>query len=191
MTFANCITLSRIPLTFVIGLFFYASFPGSKIWSFGLYVLTATTDWIDGWVARKYHQISDFGKLMDALNDKIFIIAMFILLSGKSLIPPWGIFCVMIIICREFFITGLRILLAKSGIIMAAAKMGKLKTILQFIVVGSYFFLAMVRADGTPMWVQSYVSLLEGINTFNFVLATVLTLHSGFYYVHKYAAYLR
>jgi phosphatidylglycerophosphate synthase len=128
---------------------------------------------------------------MDALNDKIFIIAMFILLSGKNLIPPWGIFCVMIIICREFFITGLRILLAKSGIIMAAAKMGKFKTILQFIVVGSYFFLEMVRVDGATWWIHACLPPLEGINAFNFVLATVLTLHSGLYYVHKYAAYLR
>ena len=65
----NAITLARVPLIFAIGFFFYASFAGSKTLAFILYVLTGITDWLDGWAARKYHQISDFGKLADALID--------------------------------------------------------------------------------------------------------------------------
>ena len=182
----NAITLARIPLIFAIGFFFYASFAGSKTLAFILYVLTGVTDWLDGWAARKYHQISDFGKLADALIDKIFIIGMFLLLTGKGLVPTWGIFCMLLIVCREFFITGLRVMIAKNGTVMAAEKSGKLKTILQIIFTGAFFLIEMLRIDAAAWFPTEGICLLTIINDVLFVTATFLTVHSGCHYWQRY-----
>lgn len=190
MTLSNWITLSRIGLIFVIGWLFYIPWPKAKILALIVYILTSSTDWLDGYVARKYHQVTDWGKLMDALVDKIFTISMFILLIGKGLIPTWGVFCILLILCREFFITGLRILLAKSGVVLAAEAHGKIKTILQLVVIGSFFLIEMLRVNISADWMQSLLPVLRWINTVNFILATALTLHSGIHYYSKYSAYL-
>ena len=84
MNLPNVITMSRIPMLFCIGLFFYASFPFSKTLAFILYVIAGITDWLDGYIARKYDQISDLGKLMDALNDKIFTVGIFLLGNSEG-----------------------------------------------------------------------------------------------------------
>ena len=182
----NAITLARIPLIFAIGFFFYASFTGAKTLAFILYVLTGITDWLDGWAARKYHQISDFGKLADALIDKIFIIGMFLLLAGKGLVPTWGIFCMLLIICREFFITGLRVMIAKNGTVLAAEKSGKLKTILQIVFTGAFFLIEMLRIDAAAWFPTEGLSVLTVINNILFVTATFLTVHSGWHYWQRY-----
>ncbi|MBP5191694.1 MAG: CDP-diacylglycerol--glycerol-3-phosphate 3-phosphatidyltransferase [Opitutales bacterium] len=186
MNWPNILTMSRIPMIFVIGGLFYSSFPGAKTIAFFLYVLAGITDWMDGYLARKYQQTSDLGKLMDALNDKIFTVGMFLLLTGKNLIPTWGIFCILCILCREFFITGLRVLLAKNGVVMAAEKLGKFKTILQIVVIGSFFLIEMLRIDATSWFPTNGLVLLTQINQVNFLLTTLLTLHSGCRYLCKY-----
>ena len=182
----NAITLARIPLIFAIGFFFYASFTGSKTLAFVLYVVTGITDWLDGWAARKYHQISDFGKLVDALIDKIFIIDMFLLLAGKGLIPTWGIFCMLLIVCREFFITGLRVMVAKNGTVLAAEKSGKLKTILQIVFTGAFFLIEMLRIDAAAWFPAEGLHILMVINNILFVTATFLTVRSGWHYWQRY-----
>lgn len=186
----NIITMSRIPMLFLIGLFFYLSFPFSKTLAFILYVIAGVTDWLDGYIARKYNQISDLGKLIDALNDKIFTVGIFLLLAGKGLIPTWGIFCALIIICREFFITGLRTLIAKSGVVMAAERLGKLKTILQIVVLGSFFLIEMLRIDAVSWCPSRFVTFLVYVNFTNFALMTVLTAYSGYNYLKKYHKFL-
>ena len=185
----NIITMSRIPMMFLIGIFFYSSFCGAKLLAFILYVLAGITDWLDGYIARKCEQVSDFGKLMDALNDKIFTIGMFIILAGKDLIPLWGIFCVLLIVCREFFITGLRILMAKVGKVMEAEKLGKIKTVLQIVVVGSFFLIEMLK-DEIPWCPEELIGFLTIVNYINFVAATILTTYSGYNYLRKYRQYL-
>jgi len=186
----NIITMSRIPMLFLIGGLFYASWPGAKTLAFILYVLAGITDWLDGYLARKYHQISDFGKLMDALNDKIFTVSIFLILAGKNLIPTWGIFCAIIIVCREFFITGLRTLIAASGTVMAAEKLGKIKTVLQIVLLGSFFLIEMLRIDGQSWCPNGLIIALTYINYTNFILTTLLTAYSGISYLIKYHRYL-
>lgn len=186
----NIITMSRIPMIFIIGCLFYSSFPGAKTCAFCLYVFAGVTDWLDGYIARRYNQVSDFGKLMDALNDKIFTVCMFIILVGKSLIPIWGIFCILLIICREFFITGLRMMMVKTGRVMAAEKLGKIKTVLQIVVIGSFFLIEMLRVDAAGWWPVGGLVVLSVINSINFVVATMLTTYSGYCYLKKYYQYL-
>ena len=186
----NAITMSRIPMLFCIGIFFYASFPFSKTLAFILYVIAGVTDWLDGYIARKYNQISDLGKLIDALNDKIFTVGIFLLLAGKNLIPAWGIFCALIIVCREFFITRLRTLIAKSGVVMAAERLGKLKTILQIVVLGSFFLIEMLKIDAASWCPSGFVTFLIYVNYTNFSIMTFLTAYSGYSYLKKYHKFL-
>ncbi len=184
MNLPNWITLARVPLLFVIGGLFYASFKGALSLAFVLYVFAGITDWLDGYLARKYHQISDLGKLLDALNDKIFTVGVFILLIGKNLIPLWGVFCVLLIMCREFLVTGLRIMAAKSGRIMAAENLGKVKTVLQIVVIGSFLLIEMLKVDcGFP---SNWLCGLTYLNYINFIIVTILTAYSGTNYLIKY-----
>lgn len=186
----NVITMSRIPMLFIIGVLFYSTFPFARTLAFVLYVIAGISDWLDGYIARKYNQISDLGKLMDALNDKIFTVGIFMLLAGKNLIPVWGIFCALIIICREFSITGLRTLIAKSGVVMAAERLGKLKTILQIVVLGSFFLIEMLKVDAKAWCPSGFVNFLTYVNYTNFAVMTLLTAYSGYTYLRKYHKFL-
>lgn len=174
---------------FLIGGLFYATFPGAKALAFVFYVTAGITDWLDGFIARKYHQVSDLGKLIDALSDKIFTIGIFVILAGKNFIPTWGIFCILLIVCREFLITGLRILIAKTGVVLGAEKLGKIKTVLQIIVLGSFFLIEMLKTD-LVIFPKSFVNVLIWINYVNFLVMTLITSYSGYCYLKKYHRYL-
>ena len=91
-------------------------------------ILAGITDFLDGKIARAYHFESDFGRLMDPLADKIFVASAFIMLSDYRIIPAW---IVVVILAREFLITGLRQLALSDGVVIAADNSGKIKTVLQ------------------------------------------------------------
>jgi CDP-diacylglycerol--glycerol-3-phosphate 3-phosphatidyltransferase len=126
------LTLSR----FVMSGLFVASISFSWPYAFTLalvvFVLASLTDWLDGHLARKWNQITDLGKLLDPLADKVMISAAFIGLIEFHLVPAW---MVIFIITRELLITGLRLLAAQKGLILAAERVGKHKTVLQFTVI--------------------------------------------------------
>lgn len=186
----NIITLIRIPFLFIIASLLFIPAKGALTIAFILYVLAGITDWLDGHIARKYNQISDLGKLLDALNDKIFTVGIFLLLIAKQLIPTWGVFCVLIIVCREFLITGLRIILAKTGTVMAAENLGKVKTVLQIVVMGSYLLIEMLRIDAANWFPSLGLSILSFINSILFIVATISTTYSGIRYFIKYRKFL-
>jgi len=112
--------------------------PYAKTGAFVLYIIAAITDWLDGILARKVYGTSDFGKLMDPLADKVMVGAVFISLVEvqlphwpQALIPAW---IVVLIISREFMVTGLRLLAIENGKVIAAGPLGKYKTIMQMLV---------------------------------------------------------
>ncbi len=128
MNLPNQLTVGRLVLC---GFFIAAmEMEGGAPYALGLFLLASATDWLDGYLARKWDQITDFGKLLDPLADKILISACFISLVQHDMAPAW---IVVLIISREFLITGLRSLAASKGIIMAAEKLGKHKTVSQII----------------------------------------------------------
>ena len=90
--------------------------------------LAGITDLLDGYLARKYHVESDFGRLMDPLADKIFILATFVMMLDYGMIPGWVL---IVILTREFMVTGLRTLASSKGVIIAADRWGKMKTATQ------------------------------------------------------------
>lgn len=132
----NLLTLSRIAfLPVIIGLFFI---PQSwALWTcFALYVLCAITDFLDGWLARKMNIVSEFGTFLDPVSDKIFVGALLITLVGFGRLPGLWIIPAIIIIAREFLISGLREYLGPKNIKVPVSKLAKWKTAVQMVALG-------------------------------------------------------
>jgi len=106
--------------------------PFSQLLATLIFIGAATTDWIDGHFARKYNLVTNFGKFLDPLADKMLVISAFIILTEMNLVPSW---IVIIVVAREFAVTGLRLILAGSGEVVAANMLGKIKTWTQIIAV--------------------------------------------------------
>ena len=135
MNLPNLLTLSRIPLMLLVIALLYPSSESTYQWvrtsALLLFLFAALTDWLDGWLARKIGQVSEFGKFMDALADKVLTLGMFISLLVLDEIGKWALFPVLLILSRELLITGLRLVASAKGKILAAEKVGKLKTVIQ------------------------------------------------------------
>ncbi len=189
MNFPNLLTLSRVPFLFVIAALLGASWTGAAMLAFILFVVAAITDWADGYMARRMGLVSNFGKLMDALTDKILIVGLFVALVVFEYLPDWTLFLVLLILCREFFITGLRLVAAANGMVLAAEKSGKQKTVSQIV---ALLFLLAAPAIGHDLatWTGADLSRMAAFSDWIglgiFVLATVLTVSSGGRYLAKY-----
>ncbi len=186
MNWANRLTLGRLGLTilFVIAL--------NSTWEFGrtaaliLFVVAGVTDFFDGEIARRYQFVTNFGRLMDPLVDKIMIAAAFICLVPLKAIPAWA---ATIVVSRDFLITGLRLMASSKGQILPAERLGKHKTSWQIVTV--IFFLALLAAielrytDEENAWWQRAWS--EG-GTALVWITVALTLYSGLGYAWRHRA---
>jgi CDP-diacylglycerol---glycerol-3-phosphate 3-phosphatidyltransferase len=186
MNLPNKITISRIVLVFII-LFLaniYHKFPSSVAYTIQiiaviLTIIAAYSDMLDGQIARKYNLVSDFGTLIDPLADKIFVMAIFIIFvetvnpyTHHSMLPGW---IVVVVLAREFLVTGLRSLAAAKGEVIAADKYGKLKTVSQmaFFFFGAFIWLDILPLRGTvlifwfiAMGIVALVTFFSGLNYF-------------------------
>ena len=186
MNLPNLLTLSRIPILFGIVAFLYLPFPGASSLAFVLFVIGALTDWADGYVARKQGIVSNFGKLMDALTDKVFMVGLFISLLVAGILPDWTLPLLLLILTREFLITGLRLVAASSGVVLAAEKSGKHKTVSQ-IVAAILLLLAEAVHQDFGAWMPGWAGdALPGGGRVFFGIATLLTVSSGTQYMVKY-----
>ena len=189
MNLPNLITLSRIPLLFVISALLYVDWMGASSLAFFLFVFAGVTDWIDGYIARRFNLISNFGKLMDALADKVIIVGMFVTLLATSMLPTWSIWFVLLILCREFLVTGLRLVAAGNGVVLAAEKRGKQKTIMQIVSISVFLAVPAIRGDFsylTGISVDWFTDLLQKLGIALFVFVSVFTVYSGLVYLTKY-----
>lgn len=187
MNLANCITLSRMPLLFLIISLMYVNFWGSATLSILLFIFCGITDWLDGYLARKYHIISTLGTFMDALMDKIFMIGVMVALLTLRIMPQWTLFLVLMIIGREFLITAIRLVAATNNIVIAANKAGKLKTVIQIVATG-FFLLWNAIAHDFSQWLHpQWFNWIYNIGMILFLYSTYLTISSGISYVmiHK------
>ena len=148
MNFPNIITLSRIPILFGVVTLLSIQIPWARTSAFILFVIGALTDWADGYFARKFGLVSNFGKLMDALTDKVFMVGLFTTLVVMDILPGlWALFLLLMILSREFLITGLRLVAASSGVVLAAEKMGKHKTVTQMLAAILLLLSTAIRTD--------------------------------------------
>ncbi len=186
MSLPNLLTLSRIPILFGVVGFLYLPFAGSSSLAFVLFIIGALTDWADGYYARKQGLVSNFGKLMDALTDKVFMVGLFISLLVIGILPEWTLPLLLLILSREFLITGLRLVAASEGVVLAAEKSGKHKTVSQMVAAILLLFAVAIRADFSERLPQIFGDVLHWGGLGFFVIATLLTVSSGLQYMVKY-----
>jgi len=180
----NAITFSRLVLTgvFVAGTSF-ASFTGHWI-ALVSFVIAAISDFLDGWLARKMGLVTPMGKLMDPLADKVLVCSAFVYLSVQDLCPVW---ITVLILAREFLVTGLRQIAVEAGQVMAADRLGKWKTGLQLtfcITCLVWFAFQPLDAGNWFVALIHYLSRPDGwLQPVSLWLALGLTLLSGWNYV--------
>nr|WP_297284172.1 CDP-diacylglycerol--glycerol-3-phosphate 3-phosphatidyltransferase [uncultured Agathobaculum sp.] len=212
MTTANKITLTRIAM---IPFFLYFAsqsmllfdqdatahsivptyqFPTATVVALVLFCVASFTDFLDGYVARKYNQVTDFGKFVDPLADKLLVSSALILFAEQGAIAGW---MVCVILARELIITSLRVVAANKGRVLAATWTGKVKTCVQIggiIVIYLYYILLPNMDFGNgPLWLMppQYVQQLSGdISSITLVaivgwVVTLVTIYSGWDYLRK------
>lgn len=145
-----------------------------------LFILASITDYVDGWYARKYDQISTFGKLFDPLADKILVNSVLIIFSARGIVPI--IFTVLFIV-RDILVDGLRMMLASNNIVLAADKWGKLKTVFQMIGLSLIFFVTPnIPTDSLG---YDWTNLPGTIMLIPLTLGLAFSVYSGFNYYIK------
>lgn len=187
MNLPNTITLSRIPLMFVIVGLMYCTFPGAATLAFVLFILAAVGDWYDGYLARRLRLVSNFGKLMDAMADKIMVMGIVMALVAKHKI--WMPLA-LITLCREFLVTGMRMVAASKGIVVAADSGGKSKTMTQLIALGFFLGAPMASSDWARFSgadLTTFAGVVAQVGVWVFVAGTVLSVWSGYRYISRNA----
>ena len=175
MNTPNKLTVLRILLVFPAVLFvLYTHIPGRWLFTFLIFAFASYTDYLDGKIARKYNFITDFGKIMDPLADKILVISMLICFVGLKLSP---VLPVVFIVIREFTVTSVRFLLLKTGGKVVPANIwGKLKTVSQIIAINAVIIFQMyIEITGNKLgviftaisylliWLSAVFSLISGV----------------------------
>lgn len=193
MNLANKITTSRILLSFV--LFAMLSLLENDVhpnyWFLAasalLFIGITATDALDGYIARRRQEVTDFGRIADPAADKIVICGTFIFLTtfawARPVLPPWA---VVVIVAREFVVSGIRSFFESRGQSFASDWAGKTKMISQCVAIPSVFFYQII-ATVAP----AFSSYAKGLAQFLVGVATLLTLYSGFNYIRKAATMLR
>ena len=181
MNVPNKITISRIfliPIFLIIMLVPFswgeitllgASMPVTHFVGALIFILASTTDWIDGYYARKYDLVTNLGKFLDPLADKLLVSAALIVLVELQFAPSW---IVIVIISREFAVTGLRLVLAGEGEVVAANMLGKIKTWAQIVAISLLllhniiFEMISIRFDMIALWVALFFTVWSGLDYF-------------------------
>ena len=185
MNLPNKLTISRILLIPLVMVFYMVNaIPGGKIIALVLFVIAAATDFLDGYLARKNNQITDLGKFLDPIADKLLVASVLFMIAVDGTIPaPWGVIVVTIIMSRELIIDAFRLIACTKGIVLAADIWGKAKTMVQCWTMPLCMLLAFIeqctKASGTGLLTfQVICYILIG-------LSTVLTVISGVNYFVK------
>lgn len=200
MTTANKITLTRIAMIpffiyfaaqpmlnveeYKVGIF---SFPTCTLIALILFCVASFTDFLDGYVARKYNQVTDFGKFVDPLADKLLVASALILFVEQKAMAGW---MVCVILARELIITSLRVVAANKGVVMAATWTGKVKTCVQIggiIIIYLHYIIFGAVADGESTLYSIFAVRTEGDPVLIVVgwVVTLVTIYSGYDYLKK------
>ena len=177
MTLASKITLVRIAFIPLFMSFMYLSAGAPGLWmclSLAVFIIASLTDYIDGHIARKYNQVSDFGKFLDPLADKLLVIAAMVMFCQWGSFPAWAL---MIVLAREFAVTGLRLVAVGKGKVIAAGWSGKVKTACTMV--------GLCLMMGYPclgVHIPLLAQFTEIINWLVLIVIVVTTVYSGFEY---------
>lgn len=166
MNLANKLTVSRIILVPIFLLMFYLPIQYSNIYAAIIFTIASITDTLDGYVARKYDLISNFGKFIDPIADKLLVTSALIILVQ---IGKLDALIAIIMIAREFVISGFRLVAAVEGVVIAAGFLGKLKTVLQIVAI-----VVMLLSDSFfPAWAVPFANVVMLLALFFSILSAV------------------
>ena len=173
MTTANKLTLLRMALIPVFLGVLYAGFPGSRYVALGVFVVASLTDTLDGYIARHYNQITNFGKFMDPLADKVLVMAAMCWFVEEGRMPGWVL---AVVLLREFAVSGMRLVAVEQGRVIAAGWSGKVKTAATMVCL---CLMLLIGAPGPGDSAPDFVALISNV----VIVAT--TLYSGVEYFVK------
>ncbi len=159
MTTASKITMVRVFMipAFMVTMYLSQGQAGLWLWiSLGIFIIASLTDFVDGYIARHYNQTTDFGKFLDPLADKLLVVAAMCMFCQWGTFPAWAL---MLVLTREFAVTGLRLVAVQKGTVIAAGWSGKVKT--ASTMVG---LCAMMALPGIP-WLNTLVMLVIVVTT--------------------------
>ena len=176
MNLPNKLTLLRVALVPVFCIFISIHSPWAQMLAALVFVGASLTDWFDGKIARRDNLITDFGKLMDPIADKLLVMAALVVLVDSGRMPSWV--CI-VMLAREFIISGFRLVAAGGGKVIAAGKLGKLKTVFQMS--ATIALLLLVPVSGAPLLGHFGVVLANVL----MYIAVALTIVSGAEYIIK------
>ncbi len=126
-----------------------------------IFIIASLTDWLDGYLARKNNLVTNFGKFMDPLADKLLVTGALLCLMERDIVAYW---VVMIIIAREFIVSGLRLVAVTKGIVIAAGKLGKLKTVVQLIAITAAILNLPTLVVDILIYLSAFLTLLSGVD---------------------------
>ena len=187
MNLANKLTLIRILLVPIFLVFIVAKgIPYGTFIATFIFILASLTDKLDGYIARSRNQITNFGKFMDPLADKLLVTAALVSLVELGLVQGWA---AIIIIAREFAVSGLRTLAASEGKIIAASRWGKIKTVIQIIAIILLLIEVNISTSTTLIKMVANSKVLEyvftSLPTIMMNIAVIITVVSGWDYFRK------
>ena len=187
MNLPNKLTMLRIILIPFMMFFYLADFIPygiGKIIAIAIFIIASLTDLLDGKIARKRNLVTDLGKFLDPIADKLLTATAFLLIMADGTIPaPWGVIVVAIIIAREYTVSALRQIAATKGIVLAADMWGKIKTVVQMIALPVGMLVAYLKVCG---FASTTVVLVFAIISYVLIgFATLLTVMSGIHYLVK------
>lgn len=159
MNIPNILTLLRIIMIPIFYVVFFSDITNSSLFAALIFIVASLTDWFDGFLARKWSLVTNFGKIMDPLADKLLVMTALICLLTSFRIPAWA---VIVILAREMAITGLRIIAASEGVVVAADMLGKFKTVFQMVAI---ILLLLNNFIGIYMlYIAIFFTILSGID---------------------------
>ena len=159
MTLASKITLVRVAFIPLYMVFMYQSGGVAGLWMYlglAIFIIASLTDYVDGQIARRFNQVSDFGKFLDPLADKLLTIAAMVMFCEWGMMPAWAL---MLVLTREFAVTGLRLVAVGKGKVIAAGWSGKVKT------ASTMVGLCAMMAFPTVLWVATAVNAVIVVTT--------------------------
>ena len=159
-TTANKITMARMVL---IPVFLVLAYTGHMIWALAVYIIACLSDFVDGYIARHYNQISNFGKFMDPLADKMLVLAAMCFFIENGQMPGW---VVAVVLFREFAVSGLRLIAVEQSRVIAAAWSGKIKTACTMVGLCVMLFTSHPLVNLIVTWVIVITTLYSGIEYF-------------------------
>ena len=178
----NILTLTRIAAVPILVVLLLSDSRSSGIWAAAIFGIAAATDFIDGWLARKWGVVTVLGKFLDPLADKLIVMAALIMLIPLDRVPAWAVF---MILAREMVVTGLRSIASSEGIVIDASELGKYKTIYQMVAIPGLMLHYDYNWFFGLEWGIFQVNM-HNFGIFFFYIAFALTLWSGYDYLQKF-----